>query len=128
MGSMCLLHGLRHLGSLGQCSRGMGGGRDGRRGCRRWCGLGLHLAPFFWVRGWGHSTIQRGFSHDSISNLGRRGTRSGWDDNWGVKNPNGFRGRKGKGFSKVANSSQGKLSLCKDARPHILLQLQLERE
>ena len=93
MGSMCLLRGLRHLGGLGRCSRGTGSGRDSRRGCRRWHGLGLHLALFFQARGSGHSTIWRGFSHNSISNLGRRGTRGGRDDDWGVVNPDGFRGR-----------------------------------
>ena len=47
MGGMCLMCGIRHLGGLGWCSRGLGSERDGGRGCRGWCGLCLYLALFF---------------------------------------------------------------------------------
>ena len=108
--------------------QGGGSGRGGGRGCRRWCSLGLHLALFFWARGWGYSAVRGSFNHYSVSNMGRRGAWSGRDYDWGVVDPDGFRGGTGERLGEVTYSGQGELGLSKEIGPIIFLQLQPERK
>ena len=108
--------------------QGGGSGRGSGRGCRRWRSLGLHLALFFWARGWGYSVVGGSFDHYSVSDLDRRGAWSGRDDDWRVVDPDGFRGGEGERLGKVTYSGQGELGLGKDGGAPIFLQLQPERE